>query len=245
MSHVRALQAYKIGDYKQALNLWLEEADKRNDQAMVNLGLLYLKGEGVQKDILRAKEWFELAIEHDNSSAYYNLALMYQNAIGVEVDESKALEYLRKARLLDHRNAAFHLAIWLLKDRNDKEHLKEGLDAMLQAAKSGHPMAKMQLGGLDKDPEVSSESNEKFKAKSYDEKLLLIEDALDRYIRPILLKDGGNIVLAELIDSDEVEIRLVYQGNCAGCSLSFTGTYDMLYDALSGVIDKQIRVYVV
>ncbi|MEJ2488247.1 MAG: NifU family protein [Sulfurovaceae bacterium] len=246
MSHKEALVAYKAGEYKRALDLWEEEAASKNgDQAMVNLGLLYLKGEGVQKDIVSAKEWFEKALAHDNASAYYNLALMYQNHIGVETDEQKALSYLRKAFALGHRNASFHLALWLLKDRTDKEQLKEGFSAMLQAAKDGHPMAKMQLGGLDQPIDSKNERNKTFREKTYDEKRAIIEDALDRYIRPILLKDGGNIILVEFIDDDDMEIRLVYQGNCAGCSLSFTGTYGMLYDALSQVIDKQITVYVI
>ncbi|MBN2767757.1 MAG: SEL1-like repeat protein [Campylobacterales bacterium] len=244
MSHTQALQAYKVGEYKQAFNLWIDESSKDNDQAMVNLGLLYLKGEGVQKDISRAKEWFEKALEYHNASAYYNLALMYQNSIGVATDEQKALSYLREAFALGHRNASFHLALWLLKDRTDKERLKEGFDAMLYAAKDGHPMAKMQLGGLDCVEDLKSQCNELFRGKSYDEKIVLIEDALDRYIRPVLLKDGGNIILVEFVDGDNMEIRLVYQGNCSGCSLSFTGTYSMVYEALSSVIDKQIKVYV-
>lgn len=245
MSHIEALKAYRNEDYSLAKKLWINESDNDNDQAMVNLGLLYLKGEGVQKDFALAKEWFEKALKYENASAYYNLALMYQSHIGVEEDLDKALFYFQKAHKLGHANASFRLGVWLLKDRIDEQKTKDGFEAMLSAAKNGHAMALMQMGGIDRKLDKNKTLNISFRKKTYSEKIEIIEDALNRYIRPILIKDGGNIMLVDFIDTIDTELRLAYQGNCAGCSMATTGTYSIIYDTFSKVIDENILVYVI
>lgn len=55
MSHTEALSAYKLQDFERAFELWLEESKQNNHQAMANLGLMYLKGEGVIKDFQKQK----------------------------------------------------------------------------------------------------------------------------------------------------------------------------------------------
>lgn len=49
------------------------------------------------------------------------------------------------------------------------------------------------------------------------QKIKLIEETLDREIRPALQKDGGNIELID-VDGDQVYVKLI--GTCAACSAS-------------------------
>ena len=243
MEHRAALDAYKNRDFKKAHDIWVEEAKLKNDQAMANLGLMYLKGEGVEKDYTKAKEWFEQASAYDNDSANFNLALMYQTKIGVEEDISKAVEYYRRAVAKNHVQAAFRLALIQLKDRTDLHGVKEGFDCMLKAAKAGHVMATVQLTGVDK-PLEDGELNRNFRAKSLEDQLEILNDALERFIRPILKKDGGNIILLDYLNEPEIELRLAYQGACVGCSIASTGTYEMIKSTIEQVIDKRVRIYV-
>jgi TPR repeat protein len=113
-----ALKAYRAKDYPTALNIWEQLALQNDDQAMTNLGLMYLKGEGVTKDFEKAKEYFLQGAELDNDSAHYNLALMYQSAIGVLEDIEKALFHFRKATAKNHQNANFRLGLLLFKRQN-------------------------------------------------------------------------------------------------------------------------------
>ncbi|RXJ58065.1 NifU family protein [Candidatus Marinarcus aquaticus] len=244
MRHREALNAYKQKDFITAKNIWETEAGLKNDQAMTNLGLMYLKGEGVEKDFNQAKDWFEKASSYDNDSANFNLALMYQSKIGVQEDIAKAKEYFRRAIAKDHTQAAFRLALILLQDRNNEEDVKEGFYCMLKAAKGGHAMASIQLSGLDRELVEVCELNQAFRAKSYEDQLSAINDALDRFIRPMLIKDGGNILLIDYINEPEIEIRLAYQGACAGCSMASTGTYEMIKNTLEQVIDSRFRLYI-
>jgi TPR repeat protein len=244
MSHNEALKAYRKKDYDTALSIWSKEVQLNNDQAMANLGLMYLKGEGVDKDFQKAKEWFLKASEYGNDSANYNLALMYQGAIGIDEDIPKAIEHFREAVKKDHQGASFRLGLLLLKDRSDKKLVKEGFDAMLKAAKSGHPMAMAQMGGVDKTPNKECEPNHIFRTKSLDEQLETLEDAINRYIRPILVKDGGDIMILDFINEPDIQIRLAYMGACAGCSLGATSTYELIRSTLSQVIDENIQIYI-
>ena len=245
MQHREALKAYRAKDYDKALEIWSEEVKHKNDQAMTNLGLMYLKGQGVDKDYAIAREWFERASEYDNDSANYNLALMYQTKIGVDEDMPRAIEYFRRAVRKKHEGASFRLGLLLLKDRTNKELVSEGFDAMLNAAKSGHPMAIAQMGGIDKPVNEDATPNHIFRNKSKDEQIAVIEDAIDRYIRPILIKDGGDMMLLDYKNEPEIEIRFAYQGNCAGCSLGATNTYDMIKSTLTQVIDEKIWIYII
>lgn len=244
MKHKEALNAYKNRDYKTALSIWQEEAKIKNDRAMANLGIMYLKGEGIEKDYAKAKEWFDEASKYDNDSANFNLALMYQTKIGVEEDIPKAIDYFRRAVAKDHTQAAFRLALILLQDRQNLDGVKEGFDCMLKAAKNGHAMANIQLTGIDKPYNEDCELNSDFRAQTKEKQLDIINDALDRFIRPILLKDGGNVVLVDFINDPEIEIRLAYQGACVGCSIASTGTYTMIADTMQKIIDERVRIFI-
>lgn len=244
MLHQEALKAYKSKDYEKALSIWSEEATSNNDTAMANLGIMYLKGEGVQKDFQKAKEWFEKASKYGNASANFNLALMYQTKIGVDEDLIKAKEYFRLATAKNHTQAFFRLALILLHDRANIEDVKEGFECMAKAASNGHAMAKMQLTGLDKPIPENGEKNEAFRAKSKDEQLKIIEDTLKRFVKPILQKDGGDIVLIDYINEPHLELRLAYQGACVGCSIASTGTYSMISEVMQKSIDASIKVLI-
>jgi uncharacterized protein len=244
MEHRAALVAYKNKDFKKAHDIWLEEAKSKNDQAMANLGLMYLKGEGVEKDYLKAKEWFENSSAYDNDSANFNLALMYQTKIGVEENLDKAIDYYRRAVSKNHVQAAFRLALILLKDRTNLDGVKEGFSCMLKAAKGGHVMATVQLTGVDKALVEDAQLNHSFRQKSFENQLEVINDALERFIRPILKKDGGNLLLIDYTNEPDIELKLAYQGACVGCSIASTGTYEMIRNTIEQVIDKKVRIYV-
>ncbi len=243
--HQEALDAYRQKDFKTALAIWEEEAKENNDQAFANLGLIYLQGEGVERDQLKAKELFEKASELGNESGDYNLALMYQAAIGVEENFDKAIAYFRNAVKKNHQGANFRLALLLLRDRIDEELVREGFNCMLNAALTGHTMAKIQVGGLDRPANKNAQPNEAFRAKTKEEQQAVVEDAINRYIRPMLIKDGGNIMMIDYLNDPDIDIRLAYQGNCAGCSLSSTSTYELIRNTLNQVIDENIKVYVI
>ncbi len=244
MSHVQALAFYKQKKYEKAFLLWKEEASKGNDQAMVNIGLLYLKGEGVAQDPALSKSWFDQAIIHNNPSAYYNIALMYQNSIGVKRDDTLALTYFKHAATYGHAGANFRLGLMLLDKKDDLNLLRDGFEHLMRAANGKHPMAIAKIGGIGRSVQLPKEKhNEIFRSKPHEIQHSMIQEAIDEHVKPILLKDGGDILLLEIKSTPSIEIRMLYQGSCSGCSLATTGTYEMIRNILVNLIDEEIDIY--
>lgn len=244
MTHAEALTAYERKEYKRAFEIWEREAERENDQAMANLGLMYLKGEGIPKDMQQAKAWFEKASVYDNASANYNLGLMYHANIGVEENVNIALDYFRRAAQKEHQGANFRLGLILLKDRTNESTLLEGFNCMMNAAKSGHMMAKTQVGGINANADKACEQNLAFRALEKEKQKENIEAALAQHIRPVLEKDGGDITVVDFANEPEIEIKLMYKGKCVGCSLAATSTYGLIRSTIAKTIDENIRVYV-
>jgi len=64
---------------------------------MLNLGLAYATGRGVEQDSVEAVKWYAQAAERGYAKAQYNLALMYVGGHGVEQDDEEAASWFRRA----------------------------------------------------------------------------------------------------------------------------------------------------
>ncbi|WP_307781402.1 tetratricopeptide repeat protein [Psychrobacter sp. H8-1] len=62
-------------DFRQNLRL----ANQGNASAQYNLGVMYYKGKGVQKNNAKAVEWFKQAAKQGHTKSQYNLEIMYSN----------------------------------------------------------------------------------------------------------------------------------------------------------------------
>ncbi|MBE2983209.1 SEL1-like repeat protein, partial [Enterobacter hormaechei] len=61
----------------------LEEDASRGDvEAQTSLGIIYLNGDGVEKDYSKAKLWLEKAAGHNNQNALYSLGVIYSFGYG-------------------------------------------------------------------------------------------------------------------------------------------------------------------
>lgn len=80
-------------------------ASSGDTNAMVQLGVAYLQGDGVEQDVEIASAWFEWAAEHENSWGMYNLAVLYGHGYGIERSFEKALHWMEKAAELDEGGA--------------------------------------------------------------------------------------------------------------------------------------------
>ena len=58
---------------------------------------MYQNGEGGERDLEKAREWYNKAAKQGYPTAQYNLALMYKNGQGGEQDFVKARQWYTKA----------------------------------------------------------------------------------------------------------------------------------------------------
>ena len=72
-------------------------ASQGHPGAQSTLGLLYMKGKGVEQDYHKAKEWLEKSVAQDEGSAQIFLGCLYYNGQGVRQNYHKARELFEKA----------------------------------------------------------------------------------------------------------------------------------------------------
>lgn len=71
------------------------------------------------------------------------------------------------------------------------------------------------------------------------QKIHLIEDVIDREIRPALRQDGGDL---ELIDVDGNTVKVRFRGACSGCVVSAITLKDVVEARLKDNVSEDIRV---
>ena len=80
--------AYLMGDYEKAYNTMISIAKTDEDNALAQyyLGVMYMKGQGVEQNYEEAGKWLRKASEHRLPQAQYKLANLYTLGKGVPKD---------------------------------------------------------------------------------------------------------------------------------------------------------------
>lgn len=135
----RGLQAYQQQNYEKAYKLWQPLAEQGEAVAQYRLGSLYELGNGVERDLAIAREWYRWAAEQGLMDAEYALGNWYQQRwhSGIrhgqdfqsnEVDRKHALYWYRRAAERGHEQASG--AISRLLQQNNEPGLIDGREWM-------------------------------------------------------------------------------------------------------------------
>lgn len=108
--------------YSEAFPLFFEASQQHSSIAQHILGLMYLKGDGVDKDYIKAKYWLEKSAFSNFPPALYDLGVIYRNGEGVNVDINKATFLYEKSATLGYPNAMKELiTIYKIVENQEKE----------------------------------------------------------------------------------------------------------------------------
>ena len=88
----------------------LELAEQGNVKAMYDVGKLYERGRGVDKNMVKAAGWFQKATDGGHAAAQARLGIMYFEGRGVSKDHKKAINLILAAANKDIASAQFQLA---------------------------------------------------------------------------------------------------------------------------------------
>ncbi|WP_158678870.1 tetratricopeptide repeat protein [Pseudoalteromonas sp. T1lg75] len=134
-------------DKEQAASYFLQAHEHSGDEiARYKLGLMYLVGDGVEKDVMQAKYFFELAANQGLSVAALELGKLYRHGKGVTADATKAFEYTRKAaEYLDSGESAFSFANMLYEGFGQEQNIRLAIDWYDRAIQLGYTDASCQL----------------------------------------------------------------------------------------------------
>jgi TPR repeat protein len=116
--------------------------------AQVQLGVIYLTGDGVPKDDAEAVKWLRKAADQDNALGERYLAEMYFKGRGVPADVSEAAKWLRMAAAQDDAQSEYNLAVLYTQGQGVPRNVKEAANWMRKAASQNLAAGQMGLGAL-------------------------------------------------------------------------------------------------
>ncbi|MBA3025907.1 MAG: hypothetical protein FP820_05790 [Sulfurimonas sp.] len=233
----KAIAEFELKHYNEAYELF-EQASELNPNAMVNIAIMHMRGQGCQRSNELAKEWFLKAAEHDNTQALNSLGIFYEKGTVGNADEAKALEYYKKAADLGHVEAQLKTGLLYKQTGNNAEAMRY----LITAAHNNNDQAQSIITYVSNASDAN-ELNHDFRALDAQRQKELIESLIETQIRPTLASDGGGIQLVNFMPGQTPQIWLSYLGACSGCHLGSTSTADMLLDNFQTMIDKNVVLY--
>ena len=132
--------AHHAGAYDTAFRILMPLAEQGHKRAQTGIGLMYLHGNGVEKNESKALEWFKEATCQNHDWAFYHLGTMYYYGMSVEQSYKKSFEYFQKASLINNATAFLNLGHFY---QEGKGVQKDDLLALKNYKKA------LQLGELD------------------------------------------------------------------------------------------------
>lgn len=234
----KAVTAYETKHYNEAYGLF-EELSDTNSNAMVNLALMHLKGEGCDKNSEKALNLFERAADNDNNlKALFSLGAFYEKGLSGSADAKKSFEYYKKAADYGHVDAQLKTGLMYRQEGN----IARAMRYLITAAHNNNQQAQSIITYVSNSSEAK-ERNGAFHDLDEARQRVLIENMIETKIRPTLSNDGGGIELVNYVGGKTPQVWLNYLGACSGCQLGSTSTADMLLDHFETLIDKNVVLY--
>jgi hypothetical protein len=112
------------------------------------IGHCYDFGQGTEKDVTKAVEWYTKSTEQGNCTAMHNLGISYELGEGVDQDMTKAFELYEQSALLGNSTAMYNLGNCYKCARGVLKDLEKAKDWYTKAAEKGHVNAQRVLDEL-------------------------------------------------------------------------------------------------
>ena len=133
----------------RAIELFEKAAAQGHRRAQLNLGLIYLRGQGVPRDLIQARAWLEQAAADGDVYATYALGrAMAENAPPASADPTRAADLFRRAAEKGHMLAALRYGMALADGSGVKQDLIAAQRWLMQAQQNGVPEAALALGDM-------------------------------------------------------------------------------------------------
>lgn len=135
-------------DYSQALTWYRKAAALGNEDAEVNLGLMYSQGQGVPQDFAQALVWYRKAADQGLASAQNNIGALYYGGQGVSQDYAQARVWFMKAADQGYAPAQISVGALYLLGLGLVQDSEQAAVWIRKAADQGDAGAENNLGGL-------------------------------------------------------------------------------------------------
>jgi TPR repeat protein len=136
-------------DEVRALQLFQKAAAAGHTRAQINLGILYMRGLGVQRDLVNARAWLEKAAATGDPQAIYTLGrAMDESTEQIAPDPVRAADLYRRAAEMGHVLAGLRYGLALSEGVGIKRDAAAAQKWLVQARDNGVPEAALALGDM-------------------------------------------------------------------------------------------------
>ncbi len=140
------LQARWRENFAGALNIFRQLADQGHGDAMARVGLMHLKGYGVEESAEQARDWYVKAVEHGSGEGLARLGVLYQTGRGVKKDLNRAFLLMKQAADQGHPRGKARLGFMYLNGIGTGKDEGRALDLFRESAAEGDAMGMVRLG---------------------------------------------------------------------------------------------------
>ena len=167
ISVITALMMYNLMSV-EGFEDYRRQAEMGDPAAQYNLGLCYMKGDGVKKDEAEAYKWFRLSAIKGYADAEFCVALCLAAGQGVRQNGEEAAEWLRRAAGRGHKMAKEQLLVMEKNQPSKPKARTLNIAETIKAADGGDAQAQYDIGFLySKGIEGGIEKDEVKAAKYY------------------------------------------------------------------------------
>ncbi|MCM0019095.1 MAG: sel1 repeat family protein [Tagaea sp.] len=110
MEYAKGVDAFLTGDHASAWFRFLGLARMGDADSQYNLGQMYRRGEGVPRDLVQARRWYEAAAAQNFEEAQFQLGVIWETGSGVAPDLVEARRWYTAAARAGHARASDALA---------------------------------------------------------------------------------------------------------------------------------------
>jgi len=157
------LEAYKNKDFNKSIKLFKKAKDK-NGKSKLKLGLMYLYGDGVNKNCIKALLYIKQSIAQNNMNAKAVIASLYREGVCVKKKPQKALNISKELATKGHMHSQIILGLIYKLGAWTNKNYSKSLKYFKMASKQGSPLADYEIGmfyckgkGVQKDKKVCIE----------------------------------------------------------------------------------------
>ena len=143
-----AIRAAEEGDFETARRVFASLAASGDPRGENGLGVLYVRGQGLEQDLERAVELFRSAAEKGLRSAQKNLGEMYAEGIGMDRDDAAALHWFNLAAAQDDPGAQLGLGMMYGEGRGVVRDYAKAMEWFRKSAEQGNAEAQANIGHL-------------------------------------------------------------------------------------------------
>jgi TPR repeat protein len=133
----------------RAVELFEKAAAAGHVRAQINLGILYLRGQGIPADLIQARAWLEKAAAGGDPQALYTLGRALSESAGQAVaDPVRAADLYRRAAEKGHALAGLRYGLALSEGNGIKRDPVAAQRWLIQAQENGMPEAALAMGDM-------------------------------------------------------------------------------------------------